>query len=97
MTFLLGGKFLSQKCSFVFKHDSARKLNGFLLLSDVAFPQANQIAGKGHCERNIPRNGNQALGRRNVSSLRAKQHHFVRSVEIMLGRKEGKGKVNQNM
>ena len=58
--FPLGGKLLSQKSSFVCKYDSARKLNGFLLLSDVAFPQANQIAGKGRCERNIPPNGNQA-------------------------------------
>ena len=33
---------------------------GFLLLSDVAFPQANQMARKGRCERNIPPNGNQA-------------------------------------
>ena len=60
VNFSLGGKLLSQKSSFVCKHDSARKLNGFLLLSDVAFPQANQIAGKGRCERNIPPNGNQA-------------------------------------
>ena len=31
---------------FVHKYDSARKLNGVLLLSDVLFAQANQMAGK---------------------------------------------------
>ena len=35
----LGRKFLS-------RNDSAGKLNGFLLLSEVAFPQANQILEK---------------------------------------------------
>ena len=59
----------SRKNLPVSKHDSPRKLNGFLLLSDVAFPQANQIAGKGRCERNIPSNGNQALQRINRVSV----------------------------
>ena len=59
--FPLGGKFLLQKSFFVCKYDSARKLNGFLLLGDVAFPQANHMAGKGLCERNIPPSRNQAL------------------------------------
>ena len=59
--FPLGGKFLSQKSPFVWKHDSARKLNGFLLLNDVALPQANQMAGRSRCERNIPPSGNLAL------------------------------------
>ena len=33
---------------------------GFYFLSDVAFPEANQMAGKGHWERNVPPSGNQA-------------------------------------
>ena len=49
-----------QKFSIVCEHDSVRKLNGFLLLRDVAFPLANQMAGKRRCEQNIPPNGNQA-------------------------------------
>ena len=43
--FPLGKKSLSQKSSFVRKKNSATNLNGFLF-SDVAFPQANQMAGK---------------------------------------------------
>ena len=46
--FPLGGKFLSQKSSFVCKHDSAQKLNGY-----VAFLQINQMTGKSRCERNV--------------------------------------------
>ena len=57
----IGRKILLAKSTFVCKHDSARKLNGFLLLSDVAFPQANQMAGKGRCKRNIPPTENQVL------------------------------------
>ena len=70
-------KFFSQKSSFVRKHDSARKLKGFLLLSDFAFPRANQMAEKGHCERKIPPSGFQALGHFLIIRISNHSHELV--------------------
>ena len=59
------------------KRDSARKLNGFLpqisgfyfILSDVAFPQANQMAGKGRAASGIFRLMERKSGLKGITEI----------------------------